>query len=444
MHWLALLPSPPNCAEAAVDAPALAAQQQALAWLALRFSPRVARLEEAVVLEVEASLRLFGGVRALHRRLQQGAAESGLQLQTLSWAPTSLGALALARAGIVNGLRAPLGPLLDALPLPVLSAVRAHEPMLARLGCRHLADVRRLPRAAAARRFGSALLQALDQAYGEAPEAHRWLELPERFRARLELPWRIEQAPALLHHAQLLLRQLCGWLAARHAGTTAFTLRWAHDAMRPRAVGEGGELTIRTAQPTRSLEHLCRLLAEHLAKTPLEAAVGDLELLADEVQPLDEKSASLLPDVVNQAESLNLVLERLAARLGPERVLRPVVTEDHRPEWMQHWQPAPQPLPKKRARSSVLPQPGFLLPEPLRLAVRGHKPMYQGVLQLVTGPHRVEGGWWHRVADADGQHTLNVQRDYWVAFSEHAGVLWIYQERLADDETAWYLHGSFA
>ena len=31
-----------------------------------------------------------------------------------------------------------------------------------------------------------------------------------------------------------------------------------------------------------------------------------------------------------------------------------------------------------------------------------------------------------------------------VALSEHAGVLWIYQERLANDETAWYLHGCFA
>ena len=68
----------------------------------------------------------------------------------------------------------------------------------------------------------------------------------------------------------------------------------------------------------------------------------------------------------------------------------------------------------------------------------------QGVLQLVTGPHRIEGGWWHRAGEGADQHTLNVQRDYWVAFSEHAGVLWIYQERLAKDETAWYLQGTFS
>jgi hypothetical protein len=40
--------------------------------------------------------------------------------------------------------------------------------------------------------------------------------------------------------------------------------------------------------------------------------------------------------------------------------------------------------------------------------------------------------------------TGHVQRDYWVALSEHAGVLWVFQERLADDDTAWYLHGVFA
>jgi protein ImuB len=85
-----------------------------------------------------------------------------------------------------------------------------------------------------------------------------------------------------------------------------------------------------------------------------------------------------------------------------------------------------------------------VLPEPLRLATRDHRPLYQGVLHLLTGPHRVEGGWWHRVETEAGQANLHVQRDYWVALSEHAGVLWIYQERLADDDTAWYLHGLFA
>ena len=45
----------------------------------------------------------------------------------------------------------------------------------------------------------------------------------------------------------------------------------------------------------------------------------------------------------------------------------------------------------------------------------------------------------------DGEEqTRNVVRDYWVALSEHAGVLWVFQTRLANDQTAWFLHGIYA
>ena len=437
MLWAAItLPTGPN------STPPPDAQLHGLSMWALQYTPRVAVVEEAVVLEVENSTRLFGGRRALRDRIVQESPELGVV--QLAWAPTSLAALAFARARKENGVRGALTALLDPLPMDTLSAVRPHLTVLTQLGCRTLGDVRALPRGGISRRFDKQLLLAFDQAYGLRPETHVWVVLPETFKARLELMSRVDSAPALLFGARRLLMQLCGWLAARHAGTTAFVLRWMHDAMRSKDAGQGGELTIRTAAPMRDLEHLCRLLAENLAKVQLEAPAGDLELEALDVLPLEELSASLLPDTTRQGETMTLVLERIAARLGPEKVLRPVLAEDHRMEWMQQWQPAPVPAPKKRARRSRFPQPSFMLPAPLRLATRGERPMYQGALQLLAGPHRIEGGWWHRVKTGDVQDTCNVVRDYWVARSPHAGVLWIFQERLAQDASAWYLHGSFA
>jgi protein ImuB len=437
MLWAALLfPCGPDGKPPPIDAlhgPAI--------W-ALQFTPRVAVADEAVVIELEASARLFGGKRALRDRLLQESRDLGSS--GLAWAPNSLAALALGRAGTENGFKRPLQDLLDALPMHTLSATGPHRITLAQLGCRSLGDLRRLPRGGISRRFDKALLLALDRAYGLQPESHRWVVLPETFKARLELMSRVETAPAMLFGARRLLLQLCGWLAARHCGTAAITLRWAHDSMRSRDVGAGGELTVRTAQPMRDLEHLCRLLAEHLGRVALQAPVGELELEAVDVVALEEKSASLLPDARHAGESLALVLERIAARLGPERVLRPVLVDDHRFEWAQHWQPAPAPLPRMRRQATATPQPTFILLEPLKLAMRGHRPLYQGPLQLLTGPHRVEGGWWHRIGVGEAQETRHVARDYWVALSEHAGVLWIFQERLADDATAWYLHGSFA
>lgn len=442
MLWAALL-----LAAIPSDEPRRIEALEGVATWCLQFTPRVAILEPdseapAVVMEAAASARLFGGKRKLVERVRDEAADLGVA--RLSWAPTSLAAVALARAGRSNGFGKPLEQLLDELPHHALVAVAAHQATLARLGCQTLGQVRALPRGGISRRFDAQLLAALDQAYGVRPEAHAWHELPDTFRARLELMSRVELAPALLFGARRLLLQMAGWLAARHCGVAAFTLKWCHDVMRSRSAGDGGALTVRTAAPTRDIEHLTRLLAEHLAKVQLKAPVGDLELIADDVHALEEKTLPLLPTPQQAGESLALVLERIAARLGPERVLRPVITEDHRLEWMCHWQPASDQPARQQARTLEIPQPTFVLPEPLRLAMRGNRPLYQGVLQLLAGPHRVEGGWWDRTV-VDGQPaTRHVARDYWVALSEHAGVLWIFQTRLADDEAAWFLHGTFA
>ena len=523
--------SPTEGAAAGADAsPALAA----LSHWALQFTPRVARVEEAVLMELRASLRLFGGAAALRARVSAEALELGAC--ALSWgASTGLAALALARAGhpgcgeeddssdagaaasaampadggadlfagapastdLSASRFAPAGAarlcaLLDGLALHTLSAARAHVPTLLRTGCRTLGELRRLPRGGLSRRFGAELLLALDQAYGLRPEAWSWFTLPETFALELELPWRVEQAPALAQAARRLLLALCGWLAARHGGVTAFTLFWAHDAMRSRTAGAGGEFTLRTAEPTRDVLFLQRLLGEHLNRIELLAPAGALGLRLLEWQPLAPPNAGLLPDSREVGEPLSQVLQRLSARLGTERVRRPTLVADHRPEWMQRWlsvqQPAPRPGAQPPAQATLLPQPGFVLAQPLRLAVKDNRPVYQGPLQLVAGPHRIEGGWWHRLGEEDaggagggqgasgtgasaghggkagqgvqggtgdqsshgGQGSQgavasgHVQRDYWLAWSPHAGLLWIFQTRLADEASAWYLHGSFA
>jgi hypothetical protein len=74
-----------------------------VATWALQFTPKVATVDEAVVMDVEASTRLFGGKRALRDRVVHEAADLGIT--AVAWAPTSLGALALARAGREDGVR---------------------------------------------------------------------------------------------------------------------------------------------------------------------------------------------------------------------------------------------------------------------------------------------------------------------------------------------------
>jgi protein ImuB len=162
-------------------------------------------------------------------------------------------------------------------------------------------------------------------------------------------------------------------------------------------------------------------------------------------------SKSLLPEDNVEGESLQQFIERLSVRLGDDHVLRTKMQADHRPERMQSWQPArSNPGVRATSHQQALPAdaiyPAWLLPDPQRLEVRGEKPHYQGPLRLLVGPQRLETGWW------DAGEEGPVVRDYFIARSDHAGLIWIYRERfrtsLDGDDSAepvrWYLHGIYA
>ncbi len=455
MLWIALRPhAPPDASSRAHEPPPPSPEQQALAWWALRFSPRVCVLEEAVLLEAGASLRLFGGQRALLQRLRDELALAGGT--GLAVAPTALAALALLRTlppaeegaplPAVSCTARRLSATLDALPLIHLSAARAQEGVLARLGCRTLGDVRALPRGGLSRRFGAPLLEALDHAYGTRPEAFEWIALPETFSARLEFMGRIEVAEGMLFGARRLLQQLASWLLARQRGVLALSLHWEHDLVR-RGELHHGQLHVRTAEATRDITHLARLLSEHLARLTLPAPVQAIRLDATETEALQTTSASLLPEELKQGEPLQQLIERLSVRLGAERVLRGQLLADHRPQHMQAWAPAGEGAVYSKA--PALPRhlhlqlhPPWILREPLRLAMQGERPLYQGPLHMLAGPERLESGWWSLLSSAEAEGEELAQRDYFVARSTQAGLLWVYRRRSAG-EPAWFLQGVY-
>ena len=453
MLWIALRPPAPcDASPSAHEPPPPPPEQQALAWWGLQFSPRVCVLEEAVLLEVQGSLRLFDGQRALLQRLRDELPLAGGT--GLAVAPTALAALALLRTLPLADGTTPIPAIsctarrlmaaLDVLPLLHLSATRAHEAVLARLGCRTLGQLRALPRGGVSRRFGAALLEALDRAYGSRPEAFEWVELPETFSVRLEFNGRIEVAEGMLFGARRLLGQLAGWLLARQRGVLALTLNWEHDLVR-RGELHNGQLHVRTAEATRDITHLARLLGEHLARLTLPAPVQAIRLDATETEALQTASASLLPEEVRQGEPLQQLIERLSVRLGADRVLRGQTLADHRPQHMQAWRPAGEPVAKTKV--PALPRhlqlhPPWILREPLRLAVQDHRPIYQGPLIMLAGPERLESGWWSLASAAEVEGEELAQRDYFVARSPQAGLLWVYRRRSAG-EPAWFLQGLY-
>ncbi len=116
---------------------------------------------------------------------------------------------------------------------------------------------------------------------------------------------------------------------------------------------------------------------------------------------------------------------------------------EHRPErqWRSVW---PGHAPAAPAR--IVPalhgpaRPLGLLATPRALeathdaAGRTHRLLHEGrALRLVSGPERIESGWW------DG---ADIARDYYVARDGAGALWWVFRECAA--RPRWFLHGCFA
>lgn len=417
------------------DPAAESAAREGAALALLQYTPEVALGEQdSLLLNVGASLRMFGGPRALARRIAGTLRTLGLQAR-LGMAPTAGGAWLLARrtdGGPRHALAAArLRRRLDTLPCALLPQAQPHLDWLHGIGCRDFGFLRRLPRAGLQRRCGPALLKTLDAAYGDAPQAHAWIVPPAAFKRRYELIERIEHTDAVLAVARILVEQMSGWLVARQRAVPGLTLALEHE--RGRHARPPSLLALTLAEPAWQPAHLLGLLRERLGRMTLQAPVIAVVLDAPHTVPQPAANTTLFPEPAQVASERARLLDILTARLGADRVLRASPVADHRPEVANRWTPAQEASGASPA-APVLDRPFWLVQPPQPLQVRRNRPVHGTPLTLVRGPERIESGWWDEAVAV---------RDYFVAEDAHAARYWIYRERGVTD-ARWYLHGLYA
>lgn len=391
------------------------------AW-ACQFTPRVSLdPPQELLLEVEGSLRYFGGRWKFLARLRAGLTGLGFEAR-LAEAPTARAALWLARGGGSGRI--------EALPAAVLGLDAAKMELLAGFGVHTLGGLLRLPRDGIARRFGVKLLDELDQARGVAADSRGWFVPPPSFAARLVLPSPVSHAQGALFAAGRLLKQMEGFLAARHAGVREFCLELEHEDRREKTAPTG--VRVKLAGPARTAEHFTRLLRERLGALVMKAPVEAIRLSAGQLVSVPGSNGHLLRDPRAGGEEWLRLIERLQSRLGSAAVHGLETREDHRPERaFRHVVPGTESLkPKEKQKNSAGPRPLWLAEPPRRLA--------EGEFVLLAGPERIESGWW------DG---AEARRDYFIARTGQS-LAWIYRERSAGKcgtrPEGWFLHGIFA
>ncbi|WP_024890010.1 Y-family DNA polymerase [Luteimonas huabeiensis] len=394
-----------------------AAAQRFLAGWAYRHSSLVsAGWPGAIVLEAQASFRLFGPWPRFEARLRAELDALGFR-HRIALAPTPRAARVL--AGVGDGLAltrpAAMAEALDRVPVRRAALPGEAGERLHRMGVRTLGALRALPGEAVRRRFGADLPAHLARLYGEADDPLPWYAPPDRFDARVELGYEVENHLALLFPLRRLTGDLATALSIRDGGVQRFELRLEHE--QGHTAVEIGLLA-----PERDPGLLFEIARSRLERARVERPVLALRLHAAGLPPFVPASRDLFDRRAQQGMPWPQLRERLRGRLGDGAVYRLAPADDPRPEraW-RRMQGEDAAIPAAPPRP---PRPAWLLPAPV--------PLRDARLEILSGPERLESGWW------DGE---DVRRDYYVVRTGQGQRAWAYMP--AGAREGWMLHGWF-
>lgn len=409
-----------------------AALRTLLAAWAYRYSSLVCLQDgDAILLEVEHSLGLFGPWPKLERLLRADLRGLGLE-HRIGVAPTPLGACVLAAVhdGLALTDATQLQRTLARAPIAAARIAPGQVATMAAMGLHKLRQLFELPRAGLARRFGEGLLLQLDQLRGMAADPREYYRPPDAFERRIEFSYEISHHPALLFPLRRLVNDLAAYLAGRDGGVQRFSMWLEHEDM---AVIEGHaprverkppdtEVVVGLLAPERDPARLFELARAKLEQCRIPAPVRALRLCARELPPFVPAGRDLFDARPAQALPWEALRERLRARLGEEALYQLAGHADPRPEQAMRRSAL---LLREPAPLSLPPRPTWLLSRPMPL--RDHH------LRVLAGPERIESGWW------DG---ADVRRDYYVVETSQGQRAWAFLP--AGETQGWMLHGWFA
>jgi protein ImuB len=386
-----------------------------VAW-AYQYSSDIAWLaSDALVLEVGGSLGLFGPWPKLERRLRTELTALGVTHRLgLAPLPRAASVFAEAQDGLAVLGEHALRQALRRVPLARARLPEEARDLLASMGLRRLGDVLALPREGMTRRCGEAFVNLLDRLEGRATDPLPRYRPPDRFETGVEFDAELRSTAGLVFPLRRMIDDLCLFLTTRDSGVDAIELVFEHSECAATAI------VLRTPAPERDAAQwlgLVRLRLEHLT---LPAPITGIRLRANDLPAFVPVIGGLFDARATAALTWPQLVARLEAQLGTGAIETTYPAADHRPE--AAWTSDRSQL----AEINTGPRPLWLLRQPMPLRDRAPR--------IVSGPERIESGWW------DGSEAC---RDYYVLETSMGQRAWAFRAAGVADGP-WLLHGWFA
>jgi len=327
-----------------------------------QFSPSVgleeAERPESLLLDVTGLGHLFGGEENLCAQVAEAFAGRGLQIR-LALADTIAAAWALAhfaKASCASGASqvpgVPQAPVVLVAPgeaveavsqLPIAALRLTAEParLLVELGLVQVGQLQAISRAALGTRFGAELLRRWDQLTGETDEVIHAEEPPAELQAIWSSEHPVARNDVIEAVVERLLTQVAEALALQGRGVVRLTCRLRGVGQQHRVGSVSGQFLLALFRPSATGRHLFELARLQLERLRLAEPVTEIVVSVTASDLLECRQGELFAEEGGREDRRQLagLIDRLASRLGRERVLRARRTHDAQPELACRYEP---------------------------------------------------------------------------------------------------------
>ena len=427
------------------SAAAEALLQERLFYYAYSLAPRVERFSEGVCLVdlkgVGLRDALEGCVRIVEALKEEGLiggaglAESYfVALMAAKWRRAGCLWVGGASEGVEPGRvdRIERMDFLEALPLRAAEPSPALLGVLDQWGIRSVGAFAKLSQLAVGSKLGHEGLKLWSRVQGEERRNIAVCDLPKRWDEALDFEYDVDSLHPLLFLLRRFLDQLCLRLRVTHqvAESVAFELKVAY--------GEPIRAMLKVPEPSSEVEGLFRLAAGRMETIETDSPVV---AFAVEVFPIawKQRQLGLFESSLKHPGRFAQTLARVAGIVGPERVGRPVLLEDGRPDGFVMGTLASEVEALGEGvsldRCYGMPLRRFRPPLEAAVELQGRQPVWfkceraGGFVVAVRGPWMRSGHWWEKQG--------GWLRTEWDVELRGGGVY-----RLVREEGKWFVEGS--
>ena len=381
-----------------------------------------------VLLNISASITLFGGLECLQQRAQTISESLCLRTHVII-APTPSGARWLARAHRQLIVEHDIDRWLDDLMLDCTDIAPEVMDALRALNLHHLSAVRHIPSNALGKRFGSELPLQLARAYGEINESLPYWQPVVRFSESVTFLDLAREQSHWMPGVEDLLQRLQEFLKSRAASTQAITFHFMQGSLKHT------NFPLQAAHEMHHASDWLRLFNARLDRMPIPHEVSSVELSCERIEAIRFTELDLFDRSRERDREWAALTTLIKLRLG-EGALQAAsdnacaLPEASKLSHDDH---------HRSAQSATLAtlandlRPVLLYDPPKPLSHREVNAFTQSI--PMHYPERIEEHWRPK---PDRESTL---RDYYIARTPNQQMLWVFRKR---PENLWFLQGLFA